>query len=290
MKRIRPLVNVAARASAHADFWIDGDDWFPAHAWAGAGLNLSFSALGLVRLRVRGDRVALLWNARSVDPDGLASALRFLERVAPSRRCDLRYLHGGWIDESYPAHETAIARVREIQQGASQLAFLPGISVQRRPLDELEQAHAALRDSLRILGGSQPMDWAATPTGRTGIVLQRSSEGLVFRHVGDRSEIRRCLGDGWWRSAVGRPVDDGFADGAFNASANRSYAVAEAEGQPLFETVLANVSEGPRRVILPFERLTVPLGDLLAVIVKFRNGPILAGPGERDRPAYLEVA
>ena len=290
MTRARPIANLANRQGASADFWVDGDDWFPGHVWSGAGLDLSYGALGLVRLRVRADRVALLWNSESADPVGLGSALAFLECLGPERRCDLRYVQGAWIDESYPSHLTAIQRVREIQGSLGSVTFLPGVAVNRRPLDQIEDAHPDLQATLQILNTTGVMDWSATPCGRSGIVFERSDNGLIYRHVGDRAQIRRCLGDLWWRSAIGRPVDNAFSDNRFNQSANRSYALAQEEQHPLFETVLANVKVGARRMILPFERLTVPLGEHLAVMVKFRNGPILAGAGERNRPAYLEVA
>lgn len=276
--------------SPSADYWIDGDDWIPARYWSGAGLEISFTALGLVRLRVRERRTVLLWDVDAVDPAGLEQALDGLTQISPDRRCELRYLRGGWIDESYPRLATAITRAREIQSSRDVVTLFPGISMTRRPLDDLDRAHPSLLDAFRTLATTSPLDWARSPAGRAGILFDCTPSGLVYRHVGDRSEIRRCLGDSWWRTAVGRPVNDAFVDDEFNCRTNLSYEIARREGQPSYEHVVALVNSRARRVILPFDRLTVPMGNQLAVIVRFRNGVPSDGTRQHRLPSFLEVA
>ncbi len=291
----RPIATFAQRDVVPGDYWVDRErSWFPKYLWFDH-CEINFGAMGLMRVRVRDDRLAIVWDAHHVDPDALQSVLAFLERSRPHRRCDLRYLRSGWIEEWYPEVEQAAERIQEIQRNLNVVRLMPGVTINRMPLDHLAKVHPHLRESYIALQHTDPFDWARSELGRAGIVYERDGDSLIYQHVGDRTEVRRMLGDGWWHKARGRRAEDAFSDDEFNRRLNVAYDLARSEGTAIIEEALANVEQAGRRLVVPFSRLTVPLGpNHLAVVVRRRNGPdnthALSGAAAQGRPAYLEVA
>lgn len=289
---MKAWANIAQRQEFGGDWWIDGDSlWLPAHLWDCKDLSLNYSSLGLVRVRLRQDRVVLLWDIDRVEPSGLESALAFLSRLSPARSCCLRYCKGGWAEEWHDSHFDAVDRIKHLQRSLRTIHLFPGVSIHRQSLGHLSRAHHWLRDTFVASRHLNALDWAKSPLGRTGILFERHGGALIYRHVGADSEIRRVLGETWYRTAVGRPVNDAFTDPEFNRRINATYDLAMKERQPVVEEILANVDAGYRRILLPYSRLTLPVGEHLIVVVKFYNGLRLDEPDTAyGRSRDLEVA
>jgi len=263
-----PLANELEDRAHHGTWWIGGNDWFPASMLDERDPVSPYEIFGFVLLRTRPSHVTLAWHVDYSDDRSLANVMDYLGWLRPVRPVRLWFCKGGWVRELLPTPAAAVARIQALE-AYRHVEVAEQTSLQPRSLTELVSADPLLQDAFTRWHAERDVwSWAESRTGRHGLIFQPEAGVMRFAYVGPQSECRRMLGNSWRSQAVGSGCDEAFTDESFNSRTSVAFYEAHATGEPIFDHVLGHIEIGDRTIWLPYQRVTLPTPDGVAVFTK----------------------
>lgn len=257
-----------AQASNADTWWIRQGHWIPRSTAVLEGEIAQLLTRGAIALKICPEFVWLCWDVETVDAAALAEALDYLDCLQSGHRVIFKFRKSAWAREQFANPEAAIKRMQDLISYKSIDVALQ-TSIRRLELSEIQQAHPLLQHAMsNWLDAQVDTYWPATSSADWALVFDRERDDLLFSHIGRASEARRRLGANWRQAAIGATCHNGFIDSEFNKRADEAYWTAIEEKVPVLNHVLAYIKTHEGADWLPYQRLTLPTRNGVAVFTK----------------------
>lgn len=256
------------QASTGETWWMDRGRWIPRHAVASNSEVSELFAQGAIATKSSPESIWLCWDVETVDDVSLESALEYLHSLESHRRVIFKFRKAAWARERFASPQAAIMRMEQLASFRRvEVARLT--SIRRLELSEVNRAHPLLRHAMEAwLRDGEETFWPTAAPADWALVFERKRDALVFSHIGRQSEAMRRLGAVWRRRAFGATSHNGFVDDEFNRRADEAYWIAVEEKVPVLDHVLAHIRTQEDADWLPYQRLTLPTRNGVAVFTK----------------------
>jgi len=231
----------------------------------GIGAHFAFSRYGLLRVRRCASQVAVRFDLRGAEDNGIESVRRFLDRECRDCEIDLGFYFDAWNFERYSSSSNALARLDEVR-GFRDITLAEKITAKQLPPDRIANCGSLLRwIAERISGSHKDIDLKSIAHVLDYLVIyhwDEVSSQWVTLHAGKNSGCAWVYGQAWVQDAAGRPYRMDEPGRTYSKRVMHPYAKVLETGEPWLGHIRA-VMERPGKTPLwvPYERFLFRVFD-----------------------------
>ncbi|MDX1711903.1 MAG: hypothetical protein R3316_12295 [Rhodovibrionaceae bacterium] len=224
----------------------------------GIGAHFAFSRYGLLRVRRCGSQVAVRFDLRAAEDDGIESVRRFLDRECRDCEIDFGFYFDAWNFEHYSHGSDALTRLEEVRD-FRQITLAERITAKQLEPERVMNCGSLLQWIGRRLSGPQKdIGLESIQDILDYLVLYQwdeESSQWVCLHAGRKCGCAWVYGQSWVRGAAGRPYRVDEPGRTYSKRVMHPYARVLETGEPWLGHIRA-IMERPGQTPLwvPYER------------------------------------
>jgi hypothetical protein len=224
----------------------------------GLGAHFAFSRYGLLRVRRRGSQVAVRFDLRAAEDNGIESVRRFLDRECKDCQIDLGFYFDAWNFERYSHGKDALARLEEVR-GFRGISLAERITTKELPPDSVSNCGPMLQwIGEELVAPHKDPDLKSIQRLLEYLVIYQWDDvnsQWVCLHAGRKSGCAWVYGQSWVEESAGRPYRMDEPGMTYSRRVMHPYARVLETGEPWLGHIRA-IMERPGKTPLwvPYER------------------------------------